>query len=303
MAYYKLSDKGQVWLTIANAGGQLARQFPVDQQWFWCLGEMEWLTNNELLFLAQEPGKEVTTRYPVVVLDTTSGVTREILSDYPGLQPSVEGPAGTFQFTKGSVVYHPSLDLVVYPRTGYGATYIVLWDRRNQSPLATIRDLGGFHQNPIWAPDGQTLAVPIMTSKGATLQEYTYEWLTVTQGGQVQQLTHFGAVFTHTEIGDSSWSPDGLRLAFWLDAKPSQCEGQTLAILDTTTRTTTDYCLLGSDDAGVAALQPAWSLDGQYLAFGQYMDGVSHTIAVNTQQDWAAQVTENAVPVGWLATQ
>jgi Tol biopolymer transport system component len=141
-----------------------------------------------------------------------------------------------------------------------------------------------------------------MTSKGAILQEFTYEWLTVTQGGQVQQLTHFGAVFTHTEIGDSSWSPDGLRLAFWLDAKPSPCEGPTLAILDTTTRKTTDYCLLGSDDPGAPALKPVWSLDGQYLAVDQYTGRVSHTIVVNTLQDWAAQVAEHVGPAGWLAT-
>ena len=239
--------------------------------------------------------------YPITVVNPFNGVTQDLPSDYPNLKGSVSGPPGTLQFVYSTVVYDPSLTLVVYPETIDGQWNIVLWDREAMKAIAKLKVLGEFQHTPLWSPDGQQFAIAAIDQIGKQPGQWTEDWFSVSRQGQIQQLTHFGNHFDLLQIGAGNWSPNGQLLAFWLTAKPSACEGQVLAILEIETQQTTDYCVLGS--VAQDAPPPVWSLDSQYIAVqNRFGANASRVILVDVAQSWAAQICENVQPAGWLAT-
>ena len=289
-------------LVVESADGQQRKFLPVGKDWWWDFSN-SWLDNDHLVFNVWKNRAEVLPVYPVVVVDPFTGDQQELASDYPGLRPSLGGPAGTLQFVYNTVVYHPSLELVIYPQTTASGYHVVLWDRLHQKPLASIKDLGGFLHTPIWSPDGSQFVVAVMNREGKNRNEVLEEWFSVSREGYVQQLTHFADLFTNARIGHASWSPDGQRLAFWLDASPAECDGQRLAVMKMASHEVVDYCVPGSDNRGAQASVPVWSPDSGYVAVDDYHDDVSHPVIINIEQGWAAQVGDGVFPVGWLTSQ
>jgi len=302
LAYCQFSDNpaADELLIVESADGQQQKNLPIGQDWYW-FSTSTWLDNQRLVFNLWKDRSVIPMLYPVVVVNPFTGEQRKFSSDYPDLKPSMVGPAGTIHFIYSTVVYDPSLNLVVYPQTTKdGKNYVVLWDRQAQKAVARVEELGVFLHTPLWSPDGKQFVVAVEHQVDRQHSDFIEEWFGVSREGQVQQLSHLGDFFVHTEIGAANWSPGGQRLAFWLDAKPSRCEGQNLAVLEMETQQVTDYCIPGSIHGD--APPPIWSPDSRYIAVQNYYDtNASHAILVDTKQGWAAQVSENAMPVGWLA--
>jgi len=304
LAYCQIASDSPtgLWLIVESADGQQQKKLPAKQEWQWYIGST-WLDNERLVFNLWKDKSIVTAIYPVAVVNPFTGEENELASDYPDLQPSTGGPAGTLHFVYSTVVYDPSLNLVVYPQTKAGSFHIVLWDQQAQRTLARVEDINEFYHTPLWSFDGKQFAIAVNHPKSRQLDEWVDEWFSVSREGQVQQLTHFGDFFEHVEIGAANWSPDGQHLAFWLDATPSLCEGQHLALLETETQHVTDYCVPGSIHK--TAPPPIWSPDSQYVAVENFYDdknanAFSHVILVDTKQNRAARIGENVTPVGWL---
>ena len=119
----------------------------------------------------------------------------------------------------------------------------------------------------------------------------------------MEQLTRFGDYFSSSEIGSASnWSPDGQKLAFWIDLIPSSCPGLRLAILDMGTKQVTDTCLPGMADY---APPPIWSLDSRYLIIRDASASPIKVILVDSENSQAFDITSligDSQPVGWLVS-
>ncbi len=294
------------WLIVQSADGRQQKKIPRDPVWL-NFGDYLWLDNQHLIFnnFINPPDIQRSQTYPaysVVVVNPFTGEHIELSSDYPGLTLSMNGPVGTMNFNYSDVVYDPSLDLVIFPTRSGEHNYLVLWDRRSKAVLAKVEDqLGDFGDYPLWSPDATHFVVPIVDAiKGNHVIE---EWYSVSREGQVEQLTHFGDYFSDSDIGSSSnWSPDGQKLAFWIDLSPSPCAGLRLAILDLGTKQVIDTCLPGQSDY---APPPIWSLDSRYIVIRDASAPPIKTILVDSENRQAFDITTlvgDSPPIGWLTS-
>ena len=288
-------------LVILKADGQVQEKIAVKEGWWWNFGNI-WLDNERLAFNFWKDKSTVPTIFSTIVVNPFTGEQQEILSDYPDLQPSISGPEGTIHFVYSTVVYDPSLNLVIYPQTTEDGWYVVLWDRQAKRTLARVKDGNEFQHLPLWSPDGKQFVIAVDNQAGKRDGEWIDEWFSVSRDGQIGQLTHFGDYFEDAKIGHANWSPDGRHLAFWLDATPSLCEWQNLVVLEVDTQQVVNYCVLGSDDRTAPSSPPIWSPDSRYIAVDSYQSGVSRVILVDATQDWAAIIGYGAYPIGWLAS-
>jgi Tol biopolymer transport system component len=292
-------------LVVENANGREMARLPIDSNWFF--SNPDWLDDQHLMFnLWKDKSKPPSSILPVEIINPFTGEKLELASDYPDLIPSGMGPDGnTMYFVNSTVVYRPSLDLVVYPKTPPGSAFVVLWDRKANREVASVKTLGfGYGHAPVWSPDGDQFVVAIVIKNngwGNGYSEFVSEWFSVNQEGKVQQLTHFGDYFSYVEIGNAKWSPDGKRLAFWITTQPDLCgEGEHLAALEMETWQVTNYCITGV--VGTGGPPPIWSPDSRYVAFNSFDSGNHRVVIVDLVQGWAAQIAGDYYPNGWLAT-
>ena len=100
-----------------------------------------------------------------------------------------------------------------------------------------------------------------------------------------------------TEIEEANihsyvWSPDGQRLAIWLNDH--------LAILDVTSHEIVKYCFqVGRNQY----FEPVWSPDSRYVAIPNFDNDQMRTLVVDTQSDWAGVVAEGVIPLGWMVSE
>ena len=294
------------WLVVQSADGQQQKKVPEDPDWV-NFGDYVWLDNQHLIFnnFINPPDIQRTQAYPaypMVVVNPFTGEHIELSSEYPELKLGINGPVGTLAFNYTDVVYDPSLDLVIFPAWGGEHNYIVLWDRHSQAVLARVEDhSGGFGHYPLWSRDTTQFAVAVMNAiKG---ERGIDEWYRVSREGQVEQLTRFGDYFSSSEIESASnWSPDGKKLAFWINLDPSPCPGLRLAILDVSTKQVTNTCLPGTRKY---APPPIWSFDSRYIVIGDYSDPPIKTILVDIENGRAFDITSligDSRPIGWLVS-
>lgn len=241
----------------------------------------------------------------VTVVNPFSGEQQELVPDFPGLE-TVTQAGEHFVLGASSVVYNSSLKLAVYPRLeSDGYVYVVLWDLQSNRILSKVKDISdSFSYLPLWSLDQKEIYVAVADKWDSNRPDILiYDFFSLSQDGQIRQLTDFGATFADTYIGSASLSPDGKKIAFWLKARPSSYKDQQLAVLDLDTLQVTNYCVPGSFQGD--APSPVWSLDGHYLAvYNQYEPNAGRVILVDIQQGWAAQVAEivpNGWPAGWMA--
>jgi len=293
------------WLVVRSADGQQQIKVPRDPVWL-NFGDYVWLDKEHLIFnnFSNPPDiqrSQTHPAYPMVVVNPFIGENLEISSDYPGLTLS-DGPVGAMSFNYSDVVYDPALNLVIFPTWSGEHNYLVLWDRRSQAVLAKVETQSrGFGHYPLWSPDATQFVVAVVNnSKGGRAID---EWYRVDREGQVEQLTRFGDYFSSSEIGSASnWSPDGQKLAFWIDLVPSPCSGLRLAVLDMTTKEVTNSCLPGTSDY---APPPLWSLDSRYLIIRDNGDSQIKTIFVDSENGQVFDITSligDSRPIGWLVS-
>lgn len=263
-----------------------------------------WLDNRHLVFpvIRNENGIQ-----PMLVVDPFTGEQTELPSDYPNIAGVLSGPGSRMAFEYSSVVYAPSLDLVLFPEVvPQGYRYLVLWNRQTSYAIARLEDQDDFSHYPLWSPDAQHVAVAVQYSRnidGTGVEE----WFLIGRRGSIERLTRFSDYFSSTRIGDGNWSPDGKRLAFWLKNAPNPCGSSSdahLAILDIESRQVIDTGVLAPE---YYRLPPIWSLDGRYVVASMALDekGSTTTIMVDTVNGWASRIpeAEGTVIAGWLAVE
>jgi hypothetical protein len=294
LAYYEIAADSPTgkWLTVENATGSQKKKIPLQPDWFWGVG-VRWLDNSRLLYNVIL-NNSTTTVYPVVIIDPFNNKFQDISSNYPNLQPSILGFPGTMQFVVGSVVYDPSLDLVVYPETTDQGFFVVLWDRRSETPVAELQDLINFQHIPQWLPDGSEFVIAVATERQN--ENWIDNWFAVKRDGTIRQLSHFEKNFDFANIGLSSLSPDGRYLAFSLEIKTSDIQGPNLSVIDLDTLQITNYCI---PQPGLTI----WSPDSKYIVVTSPSgESNQRAILIDPINDWAASIDNNDVydPRGWM---
>jgi hypothetical protein len=292
LSFSSSSPTGQ-WLIAKSADQQ--QQFRVAVPNILYFDAHSWLDDQRLIFpLAADLEKLAS----MVIVNPFTRQTEKLSSDYPAISRPVGRMTYQMTFDYGDVVYDPSLDLVIYSERESSKSNLVMWDRNAHSILARLEEKGNFTHDPLWSPDGQDVAVSVstVTSYDSSIDE----WFSIDKAGQIQQLTHFGDYFDLSIIGEGSWSPDGTRLAFWLETTPSICSGPRLAILTLLSKKVINTCIPGSFH-GPGALPPQWSLDGRNIVVSDFDNG--QTMIVDSQLNWAAILPEaqGYLSAGWLA--
>jgi WD40-like Beta Propeller Repeat len=297
VAYCSLSEGSPTgeWLMVESADRQQHFQIAMNNHLIW-FNTYEWLDNQHLIFPLIEEDKR---NYSMMVINPFTGKQVELASNYPEISHTYAGPVGgqmSFEFS--DVVYDPSLNLAIYPVRRPPHAYVALWDRQSGSFLAEVKDKGEFIHYPIWSPDAQQFAVAVSwLQKDINSVE---EWFSVSREGQVEQLTHFVDYFYEAGIGWGNWSPDGKKLAFWLEANPAPgwCAGAHLAVLKLATKQVTDTCIPGK--LGYS-YPPVWSLDSRYIGAVNNTESTWQSFLVDFEGGRAFDITEYGIPIGWLA--
>lgn len=201
-----------------------------------------------------------------------------------------------------------SLDTTL-TRAIYKHSAIFLTNLESKQIIARIGD--GFDRAPVaqWTTDGSEAAIVGTTAVGTTGTRLGDNIFGVSRDGQVTQLTHLAEKFgTGFNIHSMTWSPDSHHIAFWMWSSGATSNNWVLAVLDITTKQVTNYCISTNPYAtingrayhqGLSA--PIWSPDGKQVIVELRAEGPpSSIVLVDTTQNIAFQIAQNAYPVGWM---
>jgi Tol biopolymer transport system component len=193
--------------------------------------------------------------------------------------------------------FDPSLSKAIYN----GGSTINIFDLA--SKIIKIRLEDDYNRIPVfrWRPSGEQAAVVATLMPEQDLHGLPDEIFIVEKDGQVRQLTHLYDTFRLAlTIHSLSWSPDGNKIAFWLDDKETNT---TLMVADYESGSAVNYCITNIWGAAfpIPISAPIWSPDGKYLLVeNQYAKGKNRVLVVDLSSNIAFPIAENMSPVGWM---
>jgi hypothetical protein len=269
-----------------------------------------WLNNEQLVFRVPVlvptsdanpiPSQDMTEVPTLLILNPFTGERRVMEPKIPDLVPW----GGKIPWWDGwsGLIYDSTLRYAAY----LGENGLTLRDLENSSTIASAPF--DVYSRPYWSPDGQMFAV----ADSLDYHKSAYEIFTMDLNGDVLQLSNLAAYHTSNYISGLVWSPNGRYIAFWLSSWDEEVEypfndeiinpPSSLAVLDTQTGNLTDYCIQ-SDTNEFSS--PIWSPDSNQIivVVDSTLDSVDDTrvVLVDLEQEIAATVTENMIPVGWLS--
>jgi hypothetical protein len=287
---YQLGNSKMEWsLVVADAHGNRKTEH-VWPKGFFMLGN--WLNNDEILLL---------TFPPFVAFNPYTKQEKNF--DYPDFPDYSLNPN-----SNRIAAFDPSLERAVYKNTNDKVT---LYDIPNKKVLAEVDN----HPNPsmisAWAPDGSQVAVAGTIPVTPSPTYDSDDLFSMTRDGQVTRLTnltdHYERLVNISKAG-LSWSPDSKSIAFWIIYPQNQYKYWELAIYDSTTQKTTNYCISNDYENILNSTRylspPAWSPDGkQVLVENRYNGTLSRTLILDLETKNAYQITENMYPAGWLVSE
>lgn len=221
----------------------------------------------------------------VVVYNPFTDEKQVLKPDYPEI---ISDDWERLMWATGITTYDPTLTRVVYLAGEIFDSRVVLWDRQSNQAVVEIPDFTHSYRGPLWSPDGTNYIFPISIFNELVRRQ---EFFLVNQDGNYKQITDLNKYYSNVKITDFSWSPNGRYIGFWVN--------QTIAVLDVSSGKVTDYCISTSR---ADALPPFWSLDSQHLVIGVADPGevISRSILIDLIEGYAAVITEDAVPEGWM---
>ena len=173
------------------------------------------------------------------------------LDVFPALSP--DGRAVAYATDRSG-----GFEIAVKPLLG-GATEIAVKPLLGGATEIALTSDGQQNVEPAWSPDGDYVAYHSMRRGGI--------WLVPALGGAPRQVSDFGS--------DPAWSPDGRRLAFQsdplADIAPTAYGANVPSTIWTVARDGSDRRRITSSAEPVGGhAAPAWSPDGQRIAFATY---------------------------------
>jgi hypothetical protein len=225
----------------------------------------------------------------MIVLNPFTGQASVLSPEFPDLYtlppyPYWSGPGG-------AAVFDSTLTRAAY--FGYdGEHALFIWGIPERVKLWRSPAVSESLSPPVWSPDSSRIALEVLLyGETATPGILTI----IRRDGQLVEAI----LLEDAEAPKSqrlaplfpAWSPDGNRIAFWIDryGLADSAPTVTLGLLDLETKRVIDFCVPG-DLNGLAL--PIWSPDGRFIA-------VSGAI-VDTAEFTSYQLTSADTPIGWL---
>jgi hypothetical protein len=280
LAYTWFNHSTERWelVFIDSAGDRQKVAWSSKQGFFF----QDWLNNHQLL-LRQESEYLIVDPYQQSQISISP-------SDFPDFNS---------WDLKSFLSFDPSLSKVIYK----SSAEIKVLDLDSNTVITRLID--GIDRILIvrWLFPDNRAAVIATISPEAKLNSFGLpnEIFILDENGEARQLTHLFDTFgLPLEIDSISWSPDGSKIAFWIDDTGTDT---TLMVADYETGNTVNYCIANIFDSAFPSRvsAPIWSPDGKYLMVeNRYATGKNKVLIVDLSNKYAFPIAENATPVGWM---
>ncbi len=215
----------------------------------------------------------------------------EILSPKLPFQISTDPSPWYYWPDNPIVIYNPALTRAVY--LALSGFYLI--DAKSLNVIMHI-DTQDYGSRPQWAPEGDRFAMVIDNADYPISKPEIYLF---NQDGQSKPITNIAKAFNNKNnesIQSFVWSPDGTKIAFSYFVRDFKDEH--IAVVNVNTGQTIDYCLPS------VGLPPIWSPDSNKIAFasGNSTD-IQHrwrTVVLDLENEYAIQVADTMLPLGWM---
>jgi len=293
---------GSEWKDVISTSMNQINQFPYSIEWV----SSKWLDNEHLIYVRSGDTQDNTIR----ILNPLTG---------EGEVTSLELPNPVYLLHPNGKYYlvvnvNKDLSKAVFFDTSEQGR-IIMWDLESRKMLAALPYLVSKdpEQAPTipffygWSPDETKFVTtsPIRISD-TTGMVVTEELFSISQDGDVKQLTHLSDNYQYIRISEPSWSPDGLLLVFWLQASDDANQdrdslSQQLVILNTETGKITDYCLSHGQPKYSTVFSPIWLPDGEHLVVEtRDSEGISQTNLVDLKNNNLFVLAHGRFPMDWI---
>lgn len=284
-------------LVVADSTGEVQENIPWEENWNNFLG---WTADNRLLIEYREADWDLSIPSWHLVLDPVIGEEQLLRPEFPNYIQNVVPHWDGW----GGVVYDPTLTRAIYPRMleddelqfAYALWDLISMDLvtslENIWPNEAFSDVIEGSDTPQWADDGTQFAYVGLTVGPA------YELFQVNRDGEIDQLTNLSEV-AGLQGATFSWSPDKENIALILNIwTGTPQDDPTVVVLNTQTQRVIDLCI---PIRGLIKSTPIWSPEGsQFLIVDRYEDNHQRVILVDIFEGFAAQIAEDAEPMGWM---
>ena len=192
----------------------------------------------------EELGTEPAPTEPdLYIIDPRTGAAEALLRA-PGVQTNAE--------------FSPDGKRVVYESESGGTSQIFVL-KANETTQQLTRGKPGAH-DPTWSPDGSQIAFTSKPRKGADADIFVMD----ADGSHILRL-----VGTARNDGHPDWSPDGSRIAFHTRHR-DPANGLPTGLIWLVSVRTRALTSLTRSDGPYAAVDPAWSPDGRWVAYSMF---------------------------------
>ena len=299
LAFTELGDPDD-WIRIVTAEGQ-QQSLPRIENWS---SINQWLDDENLII-----DHTSETIHSSVILNINSGQAQIFTPNYPNIYLFDVPYRGWGGYAYTVSVFDPMLTRVVYPAIVPGnpsRLNYVIWDLQSNAMISNLEVTppSVIEHGPVWSPSGNEFIVAYPTREDALNYIPDDELYSINRDGLVTKLTNLSAYFTvGVDIRHYSWSPDGHKVAFWMQPNPPagthddpQME---LAILDLMTQQVTLYCINGDFRDG--GWDPIWAQNSQQLLVKSLSaEGTGQLVILDVAQGIAVRIANDTRPYGWM---
>jgi hypothetical protein len=300
-----LQDFTTNMVSILNPSGEIISSFEFKKS-----NLANWIGENKLLFFTYD-----TDPIRAIVYNVLTNKTKIIPLEFPNISMEYWQPGNNwysiFGYDQNRLVLHPSLDFVLFPSVDNpldSAGNLVFWNLREGNKISEIIGIAAHTTMPEWSPDDNSFAVEVLSNQtienlsdgqSRKIDSIKGNLIQVDINGNITKLTEFQ---TSVNFFHLSWSPNGTKIAFWINDWASTPPINQLGILDVITKELSSFCIQGYGKIH-------WSPNGRFLLLnvskypGQYeVPSTTIPTLVSMSEGWAISLFDGVEAVGWLVS-